>query len=109
MTTQSTSPVQKNPVDILQEQAICLSNIYQAQLEQLSLLRSQNEHLRQALKAIKRTAPLDFMLVNVENINMPFWDLVGFLLKLTFAWIPALIILGIFYFIIGLIIGGIIY
>ena len=31
--------------------------------------------------------------VNVRNIDMDFWTLVGFLVKLSFAIIPALIII----------------
>lgn len=37
--------------------------------------------------------------VKIQDINMPFWSLVGFLLKVSFASIPAMIILGILYFI----------
>lgn len=33
--------------------------------------------------------------VTVENINMPFWSLVGFLVKISLAAIPALFILAI--------------
>tara|TARA_Y100000590_G_C15736965_1_gene1018911 strand:- start:4537 stop:4749 length:213 start_codon:yes stop_codon:yes gene_type:complete len=33
--------------------------------------------------------------VNVRNIHMDFWTLVGFLVKLSFAIIPALIIITI--------------
>lgn len=44
--------------------------------------------------------------VSVENINMPFWSLVGFLVKVSLAVIPALFILAIvMVLILGLLFG----
>ena len=43
--------------------------------------------------------------VTVENINMPFWALVGFLVKVSLAVIPALFILAF----VGLLILGLLF
>jgi hypothetical protein len=43
--------------------------------------------------------------VEIVGINMPFWSLVGFMIKLTFAAIPAGIIVAILRGIIGLMFG----
>lgn len=45
--------------------------------------------------------------VKIENINMPFWEMVGFLIKLSFASIPAMFVVGIVILIFTSIFGGI--
>lgn len=44
--------------------------------------------------------------VQIENINMPFWSLVGFMVKISLATIPALIILSIVIAILAGILGA---
>jgi len=107
MTLQSESTKQKNPTELLQEQAFRLADIYHAQQEQIELLRTQNERLSQIQAMPIKSAPSEFMHVKIEDINMPFWALVGFLIKLSLASIPAGILIGIIYLIFILIFGGI--
>ena len=44
----------------------------------------------------------------IVDINMPFWSLVGFMVKAAIAAIPAFIILVMIYMIVGAVIGGVI-
>lgn len=43
--------------------------------------------------------------VNLTLLDIPFWKMAGFLFKLSVASIPAMIIWGIVWFIIGLVFG----
>lgn len=107
MTTESTPTVQKSPMDVLQLQADHLADICQAQQEQIGLLKSQNEQLHQILQASAKPAGASALTrVKIEHIDIPFWDLVSFLIKLTFAWIPAMVVIGIIGLFISLIFGG---
>lgn len=109
MTAESTPTGQKNPMDVLQLQAARLAEICQAQQEQIGLLRSQNEQLNLILQASAKPAGASTLTrVKIENIDIPFWDLVGFLIKLTFAWIPAMFFIGLIALFISLIFGGLI-
>lgn len=108
MTEEPTPTVQKTPMDVLQLQVSRLTEISQAQHEQIGLLKSQSEQLNQILQATAK--PVDssaFGHVKIENINMPFWALVGFLIKLSFAWIPAMLIMGAIAFLLTAVFGGI--
>ena len=108
MIMQSPPSNQKNPMDLLQEQVIRLSDIYKVQQEQLLLLRSQNEQIGQTLQIIKKqTISSALTHVKIEDVNMPFMALVGFLFKMTIAWVPVWIAIGIIYLVIILIVGGI--
>ena len=51
MSTQPSTPAQ-NPVALLQESVLRLADIYQAQQEQINLLRLQNERLTEMLQAL---------------------------------------------------------
>ncbi|GAP13051.1 hypothetical protein LARV_00793 [Longilinea arvoryzae] len=107
MTEESTPTIQKNPMDVLQLQASRLVEINQAQQEQIGLLKSQNEQLNLILQASAKPAGASAPThVKIVNIDISFWDLVGFLIKLTFAWIPALLVVGIITLLISLIFGG---
>jgi hypothetical protein len=44
--------------------------------------------------------------VSIVNINMPFWSIVGFMIKVSLASIPAIIILGVMGFLFWAIFGG---
>ena len=44
--------------------------------------------------------------VAIADIDIPFWRMVGIIIKWTFAAIPAMIILSIIFGIIGAVIGG---
>ena len=45
--------------------------------------------------------------VNIVDIKMPFWSMVIFMVKVTIASIPAMIILSILYLMFALVFGGI--
>ena len=45
--------------------------------------------------------------VNIVDIKMPFWSMVRFMVKVTIASIPAMIILSILYLMFALVFGGI--
>ena len=44
--------------------------------------------------------------VSIIDIKMPFWSMVVFLIKLALASIPAFIVLGIIFSILGALFGG---
>ncbi|GAB6034141.1 hypothetical protein [Galenea microaerophila] len=45
--------------------------------------------------------------VVIKGLDIPFWDLVVFLIKLSLASIPALFILGVVYMVLGMIFGAV--
>jgi hypothetical protein len=71
---------QRNPTELLETQAQTLEDIYELQLQQ-----------QKALNALL-TSPQ--YRVKVIDVNIPFWNLVGFIVKIALAAIPAYIILG---------------
>jgi hypothetical protein len=71
---------QRNPTELLETQAQTLEDIYELQLEQqkaLDTLLASPQHR-----------------VKIVDVNMPFWNLVGLIIKIALAAIPAYIILG---------------
>ena len=44
--------------------------------------------------------------VTIGGLDIPFWDLVWFMVKFAFASIPAIFIIYFFIFLIGWIVGG---
>jgi hypothetical protein len=44
--------------------------------------------------------------VVVTGLNIPFWDLVVFLIKLAFASIPALFVVSFFFMLMGMLFGN---
>jgi hypothetical protein len=82
----------KTPLDLLTEQTALLATIQ----EEIKLLRA--DQIRIALEnedADKSPLAAD---VSVTNFNMPFLALVGLLVKIALASIPAALILGGLYF-----------
>lgn len=88
MSTQPSTPAQ-NPVALLQEQVLRLADIYQAQQEQINLLRLQNERLAKTLQALaERSSPQEKpSSVKVEDLRIPLGSMFVLLLK----FVPALI------------------
>ena len=82
-------------------------NLYQFQQEQISILKAQNDKLSTLLNFVSdfQGKNRNFQ-VNIQNINMPFWSLVGFMLKVTLASIPAAIIITGVPFLIFVLLGG---
>ena len=98
---------QPSPTALLAAQTQSLADlveIQKAQSAQIQELQKQNERLIGVTVDAQRVKGLGS--VKIENINMPFWALVGFLIKLSLASIPAMIILMIIYGIIVFILGG---
>ncbi len=97
MSTQSSTPAQ-NPIVLLQEQLLRLTDIYQAQQEQINLLRAQNEHLAQALQAIaEQPSPQEKPIsARIEDLQMSFWSLVVLQVK----FIPASFLAALFWLIV---------
>jgi hypothetical protein len=82
-----------------------LVEIQKAQSAQIQALQQQNERLIGIQVEAKREPAANR--VRIENINMPFWAMVGFLIKLSLASIPAMIILSIIFGLIALLLGGV--
>jgi sorbitol-specific phosphotransferase system component IIBC len=81
-----------------------LVEIQKAQNEQIEELQHQNERIIGALARSERGSVLTH--VKIEDINMPFMALVGFLVKLSLASIPAMLILALLYFLVVVVLGG---
>lgn len=96
-----------SPTAMLAAQTQSLSElvaIQKAQSEQIEGLQQQNERVIGILADSRRDKPASH--VKVENINMPFWALVGFLIKLSLASIPAMLIVMMIYGIMVFVLGG---
>jgi len=50
-------------------------------------------------------SPFTEIYVKIEDINMPFWSLVGFLIKISIAAIPATIIMSLIFSLIMLVLA----
>jgi len=96
MSAQPSTPAQ-NPIALLQEQLLRLTDIYQAQQEQINLLRTQNEHLAQALQEIAaQPSPQgEVISARIEDLQVSFGSMVVFLFKLLPAAFLALLLWGI--------------
>jgi len=117
---QSNKPVQpRNPTELLYAQTQALSElveIQKSQKEDIEELQRQNERMIGLLVDIQRdTVDTGMTHVKIENINMPFGALVGFLVKVSLASIPAFLILAAIYFLVlfvfsifGFALGGLI-
>lgn len=79
--------------------------IQKTQSSQIEALRQQNERLLASQSAAGQ--PKGLQHVKIENINMPFWALVGFMIKVTLASIPAMLILWVVFAILALVLGGV--
>ena len=79
--------------------------------EDTVLLIKQNEHLARLVE--QNMVIIDLLEkgstsqpeVTIANFNMPFWALVGFLIKVALASIPALVVLAIVGFILSFILA----
>ena len=97
---------QSSPTALLAAQTQSLAElvaIQKAQSAQIEALKQQNERLIGLSQGRER----GLSAVKVENINMPFWALVGFLIKLSLASIPAMLILWAIFALIALVLGGV--
>jgi uncharacterized membrane protein (DUF106 family) len=90
------------PIQLLEAQTQILAEIHQAHLEEINVLQTQTETLNSALMAITyRIQEQDFTNMKIEDINMPFLDLVSFMIKVTVAAIPSGLIIAIIYIILA--------
>jgi hypothetical protein len=98
----------KNPTELLRDQVTLLQNV-QHSLE--GIQESQVKMLESLLRlhTIDRSNLREGVGVHVENINMPFWAIVGFLIKVSIAAIPAAILISILGAVIWLFLGGIVF
>jgi hypothetical protein len=83
------------PIQLLQAQLRYLDEIHKAQLKETIALKEQTEKLTRVIA--KGYEKDEIARVKIEDVNMPFMALVGFLVKVALAGIPAGIILGILY------------
>lgn len=79
--------------------------IQKAQSSQIEALRQQNERLLASQSAAGQAKGMQH--VKIENVNMPFWALVGFMIKVSLASIPAMLILWVVFAVLALILGGV--
>ncbi len=86
----------KNPTELLQEQVLLLRQV-SATLTHLQDRQARLHESVARLSAQSRRSTAEAMDVFVTNIKMPFWSMVGFILKWSIAAIPA----GILFLIIG--------
>ena len=101
---------QKSPTELLVAQTQSLSELVEIQniqKVQIAELKSQNERM---IVLLSKQQPVslgtDEVHVKIENINMPFVAMVGFIIKASLASIPAAIILALIIGIISVIFGG---
>lgn len=103
--------VQKSPTELLVLQTHSLStlvDIQNIQKAQIAELKTQNERMIELLSSRSEESSSENLThVKIENINMPFGALVGFMIKISLASIPAAIILAIIYALIVALFGGI--
>lgn len=91
----------KQPLALLDSQVQLLAelrDIQRAQQQQIEELKRQNETMISLLNAPPQAGlpTRDGLLeTKIENFNMPFWSLVGFLIKMSIASIPAALIIAI--------------
>lgn len=93
--------------DSLQKQVASLSQIAESQQAQLKSLEQTNQQLVTLMERQAARPQSTSTGVKIEDINMPFMNMVGLLVKIALASIPAAIILTIVYFIIAFIIASV--
>ena len=81
---------QQNPTEILRAQYEILTRLYQE-------TETQNEILRDPMTGLDNCIVKHQVRVKIEDINMPFVAMIGLMIKIALASIPALIILGILF------------
>jgi type III secretory pathway component EscU len=93
-------------ISINKELIQLLNQVVDRQIEQdraMVNLKAQNSELLNILAAITENSSGQYdglAHVKIENANMPFWAMVGLILKFTFASLPAIIV----FFVLSLII-----
>ena len=93
-------PQQNNPTETLELQLQNIIEIVEDQKEQIQILKAQNENISALIGIANGLRKKDgFFHVKIENINMPFFALVGFFVKVSLASIPAALIISILTFI----------
>jgi len=97
----------KNPTELLALQYDNLNKLVQIQSEQLEKIRTQNENLVNFMNSISknRDSNGNFQ-IKIQDFNMPFMALVGLIVKITFASIPAAIIIFVSVMVFSLLFGG---
>ena len=91
MTESTELPTTKqSPTEILQAQYDVLSNMY----EELS---AQNGRMAESLNELNDYIIKKDIGVRIEDVNMPFLAMVGLMVKIALASIPALLILGVLF------------
>jgi hypothetical protein len=103
---------QRSPTELLDEQTKALSLLVEIQRKQdghITKLTTQNERMIQLLSdlLLNETTPQDDYPVTIENFNMPFLDLVGILVKISLAAIPAAIVIAMIYFLVVTFLGAV--
>lgn len=86
---QSTT-AQMNPTQLLQAQYDTLAAMYADQVE-------QNRRLVAALENVEDVLYNHLTPIKIEDVNMPFMAMVGLMLKVAFASIPAALIFGLLF------------
>jgi hypothetical protein len=108
--SQKQQPLTKSPTELLTAQTQSLSElveIQKKQIVQITELKNQNERMIKFLTDRFRSNPYESeKSVTIEDINIPFGSLVYLIIKISFAAIPAAIILGIIYALVGVILSG---
>ncbi len=87
-----------SPTELLSTQASALVELVEIQKDQkvqIEELQRQNERLIGLLAQDKKETSLAH--VKIEDVNVPFMALVGFLVKVSLASIPAMIIMALIY------------
>jgi hypothetical protein len=101
----------KTQTELLDSQTQSLSElveIQRLQREQITGLKEQNKRIIELLENVSDEDPdTGLIYVKIEDINMPFGALVGFMIKVSLAAIPAAIILGAICFLVVVLLGGI--
>ena len=102
--TAAANQLSANPTELLQEQVLLLREIRQM-LQKSQADSSVKLDNYQSLLGDIHNSLLDTQEVKVENINMPFWAMCGFILKWFFASLPAGIIIFIIFLAFSLFLG----
>ncbi len=97
--TEQTS--QMTPVQLLEAQLQYLEGIHKYLEEMYKYLDGNHKFL----EAIHKTQISDRP-VRIEDVNMPFVALIGFMVKVAIAAIPAGLIMGLIYFFVSALFGG---
>lgn len=97
----------KNPTDLLVEQLENLKELVKIQQEQLQIARIQNENMVRTLNIVNEFKDANrYFNIKIQDVNIPFMALIGLLIKVTLASIPAALIIGLLSFLFFIVFGG---